>query len=339
MKDAVERIRRDGYSKELIPLAGLYDYQQLCKDTIKVKRDYVSYNHQGFCWYHEGLVEKSASVVVELSVKRVVEVDRQLKMVLGVNGIEHNVVLNLNDDGERWEGDVLDGIPYGWGVVYDSENRMAYEGFRVGEVNVCYGTQYYSDIGVIEYEGEWFEGKRWGRGIQYDRTGNTVFDGEWMNGEQLSKKVVLNEENQFLHNRIEELIVSNNSCKGKEWRTLDLSLMPSLKEFNVGDKCFSYVYEVKLIGLNQLERVVIGKNSFGEGIISDDYSYGHFYLKDCERVKELKIGRESFQDYSVCEIDCVPSLEVIEMGVPDEESFVFYRTERFELKSVSYRVN
>ena len=53
------------------------------------------------------------------------------------------MVLNLSDDGERWEGDVLDNQPYGWGVLYDSENRMVYEGFRIGKVNVCYGTQYY----------------------------------------------------------------------------------------------------------------------------------------------------------------------------------------------------
>ena len=335
----MERIRRDGYSKELTPFAGLYDYQQLCKDTIKANRDYVSlYNHKGFCWYHEGLVEKSASVVVELSVKRVVEVDRKLKKVLGVNGIEYNVVLNLNDEGERWEGDVLSNQPYGWGVLYDSENRMTYEGFRIEDVNVCYGTQYYSDIGVIEYKGEWFEGKRWGRGIQYNRKGEVQYDGEWMNGEQLSKRVVVNEENQFLHNHIEELIVSN-SCTGREWRALDLSLMPNLKEFIVGDNCFSCVYEVKLMGLNQLERVVIGKSSFAEESDCDKYSNGHFYLKDCERVKELKIGRESFQEYAVCEIDGVPSLEVIEMGVPDEQSREFYRTERFELKSGSHRVN
>ena len=335
----MERIRRDGYSKELIPLVGLYYYQQLCKGTIRVDRDYVSlYNHKGFCWYHEGIVEKSASVVVELSVKRVVEVDRQSKKVLGVSGIEHNQVLNLSDDGERWEGDVLDGIPYGWGVLYDSENRMAYEGFRVGDVNVCYGIQYYSDIGVVEYEGEWFEGRRWGRGAQYDRNGNTVFDGEWMNGKPLSKKVVVNEENQLLHNRIEELTVSDGSCNGKEWRAFDLSLMPHLKEFIVGGNCFSNVYDVKLMGLNQLERVAIGENSFTEKSKSNNCISGHFYLKDCERVKELKIGRESFQEYSVCEIDGVPSLEVIEMGAPDEGSAVFFATKGFELKSVSHMV-
>ena len=113
----------------------------------------------GLCWYHEGLIEKSHSVVVELRLNRVIEVDiasHKLLQVNGedVNGIEHNQVLDLSDDGERWEGDVLDKQPYGWGVLYDSENRMVYEGFRMGEVNVCYGRSYYSDVGVMEYEGD-----------------------------------------------------------------------------------------------------------------------------------------------------------------------------------------
>ena len=128
-----------------------------------------------------------------MSEELVIEADIRLKELLRVNGeemkaIQHNVVLDLNDDGERWEGDVLDNQPYGWGVLYDSENRMVYEGFRIGEVNVCYGRSYYTDVGVVEYEGEICEGKRWGRGALFDRNGNTVFEGEWMNNEREMEK-------------------------------------------------------------------------------------------------------------------------------------------------------
>ena len=108
---------------------------------------------------------------------------------------ESGQVLDLNDDGERWEGGVLNDEPYGWGVLYDSENRMVYKGFRIGEVNVCYGIQYYSDIQKMEYEGEWCEGKRWGRGTQYDRDGNTVFSGEWMNDRRMETRVVITIDN------------------------------------------------------------------------------------------------------------------------------------------------
>ncbi|KAK8825254.1 hypothetical protein WA556_006541, partial [Blastocystis sp. ATCC 50177/Nand II] len=268
---------------------------------------------------------------MELCLNAVIEVDIASHTLIRVNGedvkgIEHAKVLDLSDDGERWEGDVLNNEPYGWGVLYDSENRMAYEGFRIEDMNVCYGRSYYSEVGVIEYKGGICEGKRWGRGIQYDRTGKTVFDGEWMNDEPLSKRVVLNEENQLLHNHIEELIVQDNSCNGPEWAALDLGFMSHLRLLEVGDECFENVEEVKLIDLSKLKRVVIGMNSFTKcGNCWPKYdASGHFYLRDCERLMELKIGRYSFSDYSVCEIENVPSLRVIEMGEMDEYSYNFY---------------
>ena len=80
--------------------------------------------------------------------------------------------------------------------------------------------------------------------------------------------------------------------------------------------------------MNALERVVIGNGCFTEAgydTIEDAKNPNRrFYLKDCERLKELKIGCESFSDYSVCEIDHLPSLEVIEMGDLNAESENFY---------------
>ena len=102
-----------------------------------------------------------------------------------------------------------------------------------------------------------------------------------------------------------------------------------------------YVNEVKLIGLNQLERVVIGKKSFTKEKYDSPSSINpnrHFYLKNCERVRELKMGCYSFSDYSVCEIENVPSLEVIEMGELHEYSDNFYFAS-LELKSACERMN
>ena len=82
---------------------------------------------------------------------------------------------------------------------------------------------------------------------------------------------------------------------------------------------------MKLIGLHQLERVVIGRNCFTKqkNNAGNDPDR-HFYLKDCERLRELKVGVYSFSDYSVCEIENVPSLEVIEIGELNEESECFW---------------
>ena len=100
-----------------------------------------------FC-YHAGVIEVSPSVVREVYESQVIEVNVDSHTLLRINdeyeiGVEHNQVLDLSDDGERWEGDVLHNQPYGWGVLYDSENNMVYEGFRIGDVKVCYGRSFY----------------------------------------------------------------------------------------------------------------------------------------------------------------------------------------------------
>ena len=122
-----------GGNEVLSSLVKNLKYQEYCELMLKkdVKHSYAALNeHDGLCWYHEGLVEKSHSVVMELSLNRLIEVDVESCKLLRVNGedvkgIKHNQVLDLSDDGERGEGDMLNNQPYGWGVLYDSENRMA----------------------------------------------------------------------------------------------------------------------------------------------------------------------------------------------------------------------
>ena len=133
----------------------------------------------------------------------------------------------------------------------------------------------------------------------------------------------------------DSIIVDNNACNDTDFVLLDLTRFASLKVFEVGYYSFSYVKEVKLIGLNQLKRIVIGENSFTKHKNDCRYSTSrHFYLKNCERLRELKMGRHSFADYSVCEIENVPSLEVIEIGKMNEDSFNFLFAS-LELKSDS----
>ena len=129
------------------------------------------------------------------------------------------------------------------------------------------------------------------------------------------------------------IVVASNCCNDNELCVLDLSRFVNLRELKVGDECFENVNEVKLIEMSQLERVVIGKNCFTKEKNSyGDDPYRHFYLKNCERLRELKIGRYSFSDYTVCVIENMPSLEVIEMGEMDEDSCNFHYAS-LELKS------
>ena len=102
-------------------------------------------------------------------------------------------------------------------------------------------------------------------------------------------------------------------CNVAYFTVLNLTRFVNLKEFIVGGNSLMYVNEVHLIGLSKLDRVVIGENSFTkkQNSAGNDPNR-HFYLKNCERVRELRMGYNSFSDYSVIEIENVPSLEVIE---------------------------
>ena len=152
-----------------------------------------------------------------------------------------------------------------------------------------------------------------------------------------------------LSSTVTEIIVENRCCRDPSFTMLDLTRFTNvrrivigyeafmyvnevkleglnkLESVEIGDGCFMYVDELKLIGLSALESVEIGMNSFTKK--KNDYGEDpnrHFYLKNCPKMKSLKMGRYSFSDYSVCEIENVDALEVIEMGELNEESNNFY---------------
>ena len=154
--------------------------------------------------------------------------------------------------------------------------------------------------------------------------------------EKKAKKAVIRCDRDWdrLDTIVKSLTICDNRCNEVGLDELDLSEFVNLRYLEIGDKCFMQVDEVTLIGLERLESVVIGKNSFTR----DTYGSGndpdrHFYLKDCPKMKSLSIGCYSFSDYTVCEIENVDALEEIEMGDLNEESNTFDYAS-LELKSI-----
>ena len=134
-----------------------------------------------------------------------------------------------------------------------------------------------------------------------------------------------------------KIVVESGACNDPSTCEWDLSRYKELTELVVGDNCFQYVKEFKLIGMSKLESVEIGMNSFTKfknGFGQDPNR--HFYLKNCPNLKSLKMGRYSFSDYKVIEIENVDALEVIEMGELNEESYNFVSAS-LELKSILIR--
>ena len=89
--------------------------------------------------------------------------------------------------------------------------------------------------------------------------------------------------------------------------------MPELKSIEIENECFKNVSELKLIGMKMLESVIVGENCFTKKKSGNYKNVYGLYVKNCESLRELKIGNHSFEEYSVCEIENVGSLELIEV--------------------------
>ena len=133
-----------------------------------------------------------------------------------------------------------------------------------------------------------------------------------------------------------EIVIGNGECDGYVWSVLDMSVYRGLKRLEIGGYNFKNVRELRLIGLSELESVEIGENSFTKYKstyqITPDPNR-HFYLKNCPKLKSLKMGNYSFSDYTVIEIENVDALEVIEIGDLHEKSYNFCIAS-LELKSI-----
>ena len=128
------------------------------------------------------------------------------------------------------------------------------------------------------------------------------------------------------------ITIGNNKCNKANER-IDLSKYFNLKNVSIGNECFFYQDVLNLTGLHSLERVMIGENSFTKKKnFFGNNANRKLYVKNCDALKELKIGNYSFSDYSVIEIENVNSLELIEMGDMDSLSYNFFYAS-LELKS------
>ena len=121
------------------------------------------------------------------------------------------------------------------------------------------------------------------------------------------KQVSVTDDNSWssLDPTITHLTVNSNALS-----EVPLNRFVVLKELAAGNGCLNNVTALEVIGMNALERMEIGSNSFGR----TSGGSNHLFVKNCGVLKSVKIGDNSFIHYTVIEIESVPSLEELVMG-------------------------
>ena len=162
-----------------------------------------------------------------LSNGRMIPLDRVIK----------NDIINMNDNGERWEGDSLNNLPYGFGSYYNSENQVIFNGFMFEGMKVCFGIEYYGDIGTVQYVGSYYYNTRCGYGELYNKLNEIVYEGEWYNDRPITDTLKI-----------------MNTLKEEDVHF-------GLKEIIICDGCVSDYTIINLNYLNRLNKLIIGKKS------------------------------------------------------------------------------
>ena len=226
------------------------------------------------------------------------------------------------DHGSRFEGLILTenklGIPFGYGEMYDDDGLLMYKGVVINWKRFGYGTSYHNN-GEIEYEGYWCDDNRFGIGKVYDRKKRMISNSAWCNGRE-SDEYIGDGKAVFL--AVKRLTL-NKLCK---WKEFDISLLEGLEFLHIGDDCCSSIKTFRVVGLEKLKKIVIGKNSF---TLEINY-YGKtesrsFEVADCKQLVTVDIGPFCFSDgHGSFVLRNLPSLQSINIGSYGSPSYDFY---------------
>ena len=148
-------------------------------------------------------------------------------------------ILDIGGFGERWEGPTLRNGPFGWGIRFDDDGELVYEGFSVFGKYSLFGTEYNPGLHIVLYEGTWCDGRRCGKGRQFGRHGSLLCKGEWVNDSYVKDNtcfVPASPDLPFIGSHIVTLVVGKNSCGSNS--SLVLRSFPRLKQLWIGEESF-----------------------------------------------------------------------------------------------------
>ena len=100
--------------------------------------------------------------------------------------------------------------------------------------------------------------------------------------------VHVDEDIKLITSRIERLYVKNGVFRMKGVDDWGFGELPALEELVIGNECFPFVRDFRLVGLKNLKKLEIGKTSF--------LSCGAFCLEDCPALKSISIGSLKYAD-------------------------------------------
>ena len=130
---------------------------------------------------------------------------------------------------------------------------------------------------------------------------------------------------------LERLIVKDNSfakyintSNKYDNRIFHISNCVSLFLIEIGSHCFGSVQTFRIEGLNRLNTIMIGNNSFTQinRSVPKRYKSKSFHILNCESLESIQIGEYSFSGFGgEFELTNLPQLQSIQIGTIGNNSY------------------
>ena len=205
---------------------------------------------------------------------------------------EDRAIVDLSTRGSRWEGEVYDEQPYGWGCLYDESDNLIYEGFIDESDYIIYGIKY--DKGNAVYCGEFCFGRKMGDGFSKDYHNVITFKGLWIDNNPINLPIRLEKHSMIgVHSHVAEMTFTSNQ---------DL------------DNILADYHSIEFYHFYELTTLVIADNflsSLEETLLLNQF---HFTISHCLVLESITIGNNSLCCFSSCTLSDLPYLSSLKFG-------------------------
>ena len=148
---------------------------------------------------------------------------------MDMSELQRDSIIDIDENGSHWEGDCMKGLPYGYGRLFNEENVLIYKGFMYKVEKMCYGEEYYKENGSLQYQGTFYNNKRSGYGILYDKKKNILYEGDWSDGAFCTPLCECNEFDVFaIHSFVERIIIHDFYTIQKTFAIVDYPRLQSI---------------------------------------------------------------------------------------------------------------
>lgn len=207
-------------------------------------------------------------------------------------------IVDETPSGRRWEGDIIDGIPFGICEYYDEDNRLCYKGIVIDGERDIWGIQYFElSLELPEYIGFWKNNEKLSVGDMFDRKGNPLggnpFGRKFDNFTHLKFDVIQDCPLSNLISCLESIRITR--YVGNLLDTLVIKDFQKLSLITIGTMCFNRCNKCLIENLPSLTVISIGEKCFSYRGYACENSV--FSIRNCKKLNCLTIDRLSFRYY------------------------------------------